>query len=243
MSSLSRHRKRLINAVFAMPPRHSSCLVVLVDMTVFLLIYTTNLIFVLCSDLLKKMEQHKFIIISAPSGSGKSTIIHYLLQQNLGLEFSVSATTREPRGEEKDGIDYHFVSVDEFKSMIDHNELLEYEEVYPGRYYGTPKSEIKRIACQGKTPIFDLDVLGGVHVKQIFGDQALALFIQPPSIEELRNRLIIRGTETPEKIDERVARSAWELTFASKFDVVVVNDDIENAKAETIQIILDFLKK
>ncbi len=188
------------------------------------------------------MTPEKLIIISAPSGSGKSTIINYLLSQDLGLEFSISATTRLPRGEEKDGLDYHFLSVDDFKQRISDGEFLEYEEVYPDRFYGTLKSEVSRISAKGKMPIFDVDVVGGVNIKKIYLEEALSLFIQPPSVEELRRRLITRGTDSEDKIAERIAKSEWELTFASQFDKIIINDDLSKAQQEAAQVIRDFTK-
>jgi guanylate kinase len=188
------------------------------------------------------MTPEKLIIISAPSGSGKSTIINYLLSQDLGLEFSISATTRLPRGEEKDGVDYHFLSVDDFKQRIANGEFIEYEEVYPDRFYGTLKSEVSRISAKGKMPIFDVDVVGGVNIKKIYLEQALSLFIQPPSVEELRRRLVSRGTDSEDKIAERIAKSEWEMTFASQFDKIIINDELTKAQQEAVKVIRDFIK-
>lgn len=184
----------------------------------------------------------KIFIFSAPSGSGKSTIINYLLEQGLPLGFSISATSRAPRGSEQDGIEYYFLSVDEFRKRIANNQFVEYEEVYQGCFYGTLKSEIERIWSQGKHIVFDVDVVGGVNLKKIFGDKARSIFIQPPSIDELRKRLIGRATDTMEKIEQRVAKASKELTYASQFDYVVVNDDLAKAQAETYQLVQDFLK-
>lgn len=184
----------------------------------------------------------KLIIFSAPSGSGKSTIINYLLTQNLGLEFSISATSRFPRGEEKNGKEYYFLTPDEFRTKIANDEFLEYEEVYKDCYYGTLKSEVERIAQKGHVAISDLDVAGGVNVKKIFGAKALAVFIEPPSIDALRKRLENRKTDSPEVINERIAKAEWEMSFAPQFDVVIINDNLEKAKAETLQIIQGFLK-
>ncbi len=189
------------------------------------------------------MTPEKLIIISAPSGSGKSTIISYLLSQDLGLEFSISATTRPPRGEEKDGVDYHFLSVEDFKQRIVNGEFLEYEEVYPDRFYGTLKSEVSRISAKGKMPIFDVDVVGGVNIKKIYLEQALSLFIQSPSVEDLRQRLIARGTDSEDKIAERIAKSEWELTFAPQFDRIIINDDLAKAQQEIVKVIRDFMEK
>ncbi|MDU1891802.1 MAG: guanylate kinase [Dysgonomonas sp.] len=185
----------------------------------------------------------KLVIFSAPSGSGKSTIVNYLLSQNLNLRFSISATSRLPRGTEQHGVEYYFHTPEEFRQKIANDEFLEYEEVYTDRFYGTLKSEIQRILDNGDNVIFDVDVVGGCNIKQYYGEQALSVFIEPPSIEELRNRLIRRGTDDPEIIEQRVEKAAYELTFAPKFDVVVVNDDLEKAKAETLKIVSEFLSK
>jgi len=185
----------------------------------------------------------KLIIFSAPSGSGKSTIINYLLEEHpeLKLAFSISATSRPPRGKEQHGVEYFFLSPEEFRQRIDKGEFLEYEEVYPGRFYGTLKAQVEKQSEEGQNVLFDVDVKGGINIKQYYGNRALSLFIQPPSIDELRSRLEKRGTETPEVINDRIARAEFELGFASQFDKVVVNDDLEVAKAETLQIIKDFI--
>lgn len=185
----------------------------------------------------------KLIIFSAPSGSGKSTIINYLLTQNLGLEFSISATSRAPRGSEQQGKEYYFLSPDEFRFKIANDEFLEYEEVYKDCYYGTLKSEVERIDAKGNTAIGDLDVVGGVNVKNIFGNNALAVFIQPPSIDALRKRLEDRKTDSAEVINERVAKAEWEMSFAPQFDVVIINDDLTKAQAETLKVIQSFLNR
>lgn len=185
----------------------------------------------------------RLIIISAPSGSGKSTIINYLLDQNIGLEFSISATSRPARGQEEHEREYYFLSTEEFKSKIANDEFLEYEEVYKDKFYGTLKSEVDRIAEEGKYPIFDVDVVGGCNIKNYYKEQALSIFIQPPSVDELRRRLEQRGTDLPEVIASRIEKAEYELTFASKFDVVIINDDLEKAKAETLKTIQDFLGK
>ncbi len=184
----------------------------------------------------------KVIIFSAPSGSGKSTIVNYLLSQELGLEFSISATSRAPRGEEKHGKEYYFFSADEFKEKIKNNCFLEWEEVYPGCFYGTLKSELERIWQAGHTVVFDVDVVGGVNIKKIFGDQALSVFIKAPSVEMLRQRLIGRGTDSIEKIEQRVAKAEYEMTFADKFDIIIVNDDLKTAFANAEKVVRDFLK-
>ena len=186
----------------------------------------------------------KLIIVSAPSGSGKSTIVNWLMQEHpeLNLYFSISCTSRAPRGEEKDGVEYFFLTPEAFKEKIKNNEFLEYEEVYENRFYGTLKAQVERQREAGQNVVFDVDVKGGVNIKKHYGKKALSLFIQPPSIEELRRRLEGRGTDTPEAIEQRLAKAAYELTFAPKFDRVVVNDDLETAKQETFNIINDFLK-
>ncbi len=182
----------------------------------------------------------KLIIFSAPSGSGKSTIINYLLKQNLNLAFSISATSRPPRGTEQHGVEYFFLSPEEFRQRIANDEFLEYEEVYEDRFYGTLKAQVERQLEAGQNVVFDVDVVGGCNIKQYYGNRALSIFIQPPSIEELRKRLEGRGTDAPEVIEDRLAKASYELTFASKFDKVVVNDDLEKAQAETLQLIKDF---
>ena len=183
----------------------------------------------------------KLIIFSAPSGSGKSTIINYLLQQSLRLRFSISATSRAPRGTEKNGVEYYFLTPEEFKARIAKGDFLEYEEVYTDKFYGTLKSEVERILNEGDNVIFDVDVVGGCNIKRFYGDRALSVFIQPPSIEELRKRLVGRGTDTPEVIESRIAKAEYELGFADKFDTVVINDDLETAKATALQVIQAFL--
>lgn len=183
----------------------------------------------------------KVIIFSAPSGAGKSTIVNDLLKKNLGLEFSVSATCRPPRGKEEHGKEYYFFSREEFLEKISRDEFLEYEEVYPGCFYGTLKSEVERIWAKGHTVLFDIDVVGGVHVKQILGEQALAIFIQPPSVEVLRQRLIGRATDDPDKIEQRLAKAEYEMTFAGQFDTVIVNDRLEDALQEAETKVREFL--
>lgn len=185
----------------------------------------------------------KVIIFSAPSGAGKSTIVNYLLEKNLGLEFSVSATCRAPRGKEEHGREYYFFTVEEFRKRIEGGEFLEYEEVYPGCYYGTLQSEVERIWAEGHTVLFDVDVVGGVNIKKKFGSKALSIFVQPPSVETLRKRLIGRGTDSPDKIDQRVAKAEYEMGFAPQFDRIIVNDDLETALAEAERIVRGFLDK
>lgn len=186
-------------------------------------------------------KRGKLIILSAPSGSGKSTILQSLLPRGLNLAFSISATSRAPRGTEKDGVEYYFISPEEFKRRIDNDEFLEYEEVYTGKYYGTLKSEVERILNAGKNVIFDVDVVGGTNIKKYYGDQACAIFIQPPSKEALRQRLVGRATDAPEVIEARLAKAEYELSFAPQFDTVIVNDVLETAQEEAYQTIKNFL--
>lgn len=186
---------------------------------------------------------NKVVIFSAPSGAGKSTIVNYLLNRFPELEFSISATSRAPRGQEKHGVEYYFYSTEEFRDLIARDSFVEYEEVYAGSFYGTLKSEVERIWAKGHTIIFDIDVQGGVNLKRFFGDKALSVFIQAPSVEILRNRLIGRGTDTEEAIERRVAKAASEMEFADgKFDYVLINDDLQTAKDEAEKVIGDFLK-
>ena len=185
----------------------------------------------------------KVIIFSAPSGSGKSTIINYLMAQNLNLHFSISATSRPPRGTEKNGVEYFFLSPEEFKTLIAKGEFLEYEEVYKDRFYGTLKSQVDAQLERGENVVCDVDVLGGQNIKAYYGDKALSLFIQPPSIEVLNQRLKSRGTDAPEVIKDRLARAEFELSYADKFDKVVVNDNLEDAQSEALSLIKTFLEK
>lgn len=183
----------------------------------------------------------KLVIFSAPSGSGKSTIINYLLTQNLNLHFSISATSRSPRGNEKDGVEYYFLTPEQFRAKINEGEFLEYEEVYTDKFYGTLKSEVERILNEGNNVVFDVDVVGGCNIKNYYGDKALSIFIQPPSIEALRDRLVGRGTDSMDVIKNRLTKASFEMSFASKFDKVIINDNLENAKTETLQVIKAFL--
>ncbi|WP_298453245.1 guanylate kinase [uncultured Prevotella sp.] len=184
----------------------------------------------------------KLIIFSAPSGSGKSTIINWLMShEELRMTFSISCTSRAPRGTERNGVEYFFVTPEEFRRRIDNDEFLEYEEVYKDRYYGTLKQQVEAQLEKGENVVFDVDVKGGCNIKDYYGDRALSVFIQPPSIEELRNRLTGRGTDAPKVIEDRIARASFELTFAPKFDKVVINDDLDKAKAEALKIVKDFL--
>ena len=191
----------------------------------------------------KKNGKHRFLVFSAPSGSGKSTIINWLMQEHpeLNLYFSISCTSRAPSGTEQNGVEYFFLTPEEFRQRIANNEFLEYEEVYADRFYGTLKAQVEKQAEAGQNVVFDVDVKGGCNIKEYYGDQAISIFIQPPSIEELRRRLTLRGTDTPEVIEDRLAKAAYELTFAERFDRIVVNDDLEKAEAQALEIVKEFL--
>lgn len=184
----------------------------------------------------------KLILFSAPSGSGKSTIINYLMQQGLGLHFSISATSRPPRGQERNGVEYFFLSPEEFRERIARNEFLEYVEVYEGRFYGTLKSQVDAQLSRGEHVVADVDVVGAGRIKAVYGDRALTVFVQPPSVDELRRRLEGRGTDSPEVINDRIARAEYELTFAPQFDVVIVNDRLEQAQTDALAAIRRFLQ-
>ncbi|MBR1621887.1 MAG: guanylate kinase [Prevotella sp.] len=186
----------------------------------------------------------KLIIFSAPSGSGKSTIINWLMTEHpeLRLAFSISCTSRQPRGTEQNGVEYFFLTPEEFRQRIANDEFLEYEEVYAGRFYGTLKEQVERQSNAGQTVVFDVDVKGGCRLKDYFGSRALSIFIQPPSIEVLRKRLENRGTDAPEVINDRIARAEYELSFADRFDKVVVNDNLDTAKDETLKLIKEFIE-
>ena len=187
---------------------------------------------------------NKVIIFSAPSGAGKSTIVNHLLGLHPELEFSISATSRAPRGQEQHGIEYYFYTADEFRQMISEEKFVEYEEVYPGSFYGTLKSEVERIWAKGHAIVFDIAVQGGVNLKRIFGEKALSVLIQAPSVEILRKRLIGRGTDTAEAIEKRVAKAESEMEFASgKFDYTLINDDLATAKSEAEKVINDFMNR
>lgn len=185
-------------------------------------------------------DKGKLIIFSAPSGSGKSTLINYLMQQGLPLSFSVSATSRAPRGSEQYGVEYYFLTEEEFRTRIAADEFLEYEEVYPGKFYGTLKSEVERLRNAGRHVMFDVDVVGGVNIKRFYGDEAMSVFIQPPSVEVLRERLIGRATDAPEVIATRVAKAEQELTYAPQFDYVIVNDVLEEAQRDVLALVKEF---
>lgn len=188
------------------------------------------------------MQNGKLIIFSAPSGSGKTTIVKRLLTTFPQFEFSISATSRQPRGEERNGVDYFFLTAEEFRQKVAENAFVEWEEVYNGTCYGTLRSEMERIWAKGNVIIFDVDVMGGINLKRIFGDRACSIFIKAPSVEVLRERLIGRGTDSAETIEKRVAKAEFELSKADEFDHVVVNDDLEVAVQQTEQIIRNFLK-
>ena len=196
------------------------------------------------NDSLKQTANRgKLVIFSAPSGSGKSTIIGWLMKEHpeLKLSFSISCTSRAPRGTERDGVEYFFVTPEEFREKIAQGEFLEYEEVYADRFYGTLKSQVEHQLEQGQNVVFDVDVKGGCNIKKYYGDKALSVFIQPPSVEVLRHRLVNRGTDAPEVIEDRLAKAEYELTFASQFDCVVINDDLAVAEAETYEKVIAFL--
>lgn len=186
----------------------------------------------------------KCIIFSAPSGSGKSTIVQYLMKEHpeFNLSFSISATSRPPRGNEQHGVEYFFLSPEEFREKIDNEELLEYEEVYPDRFYGTLKAQVSHQLEADQNVVFDVDVVGGCNIKEYYGNKALSIFIQPPSIDELRRRLVGRATDDAEQIEKRLAKAEYEMAFAPRFDVILVNDKLEEAQAEAVRILRDFLK-
>lgn len=182
----------------------------------------------------------KLIIITAPSGAGKTSITRYLLNKYPKIAFSISAATRKPRGKEKNGVDYYFISPEEFHEKIHDNAFIEWEMVYEGKYYGTLKSELERIWAEGKTPILDIDVKGAIHVQQQYPENVLSIFVQPPSVEELKKRLEGRGTETPENIATRLNKATYELSFSHSFDKVIINDNLHHACAETEAAIKEF---
>lgn len=186
-------------------------------------------------------DSRKIIIIAAPSGSGKTSITRFLLQKYPALSLSISAATRKPRGEEKDGVHYHFISEEDFKHKIEENAFVEWEMVYEGSYYGTLKAELERIWNLGKTPILDIDVKGAIHLQDQFPNRCLSIFIEPPSVAELKKRLESRGTETPESLANRVNKASYELSFKNHFHKNILNDDLERACSETQQVIKEFL--
>ncbi len=188
-------------------------------------------------------QPHKIIIITAPSGAGKTSITHHLMQQFPQLAFSVSAATRQPRGNEQDGVDYYFMTAEAFQQRIQNNEFLEWEMVYEGKYYGTLKSEMDRIWGNQQVPILDIDVKGAIHVKGQYPDNALTIFIEPPSVEELKRRLESRGTETAESLAARVNKAAYEISFKDQFDVCIMNDDLSRARAQAVEIVRTFLEQ
>lgn len=183
----------------------------------------------------------KLLIFSAPSGSGKTTIVRRLLEQFSNLEFSISATSRAPRGTEKNGVDYYFLTAEEFAEAVAANKFVEWEEVYKGTCYGTLRSEMERIWTKGNVILFDVDVMGGIRLKEIFGEDAMSIFVMPPSIEELRRRLEGRGTDAPEVIEKRIAKASFELTKAPEFDRQVINDDLEVAVSQVAEIVKNFI--
>lgn len=189
------------------------------------------------------MAQTKIIIFSAPSGSGKSTLIGHLMEQEKNLHFSISATNRPPRGKEQNGVEYYFLTTEEFKRRLDEGDFLEHEEVYPGRFYGTLKSEIDRQLREGKNVVCDVDVLGAQRIKKHYGERALSLFIEPPSIDELRRRLEARATDAPEVIDSRIARAQFELEQAAHFDCRIVNDKLDEARQAVVRTVREFLSR
>ncbi|MDY3842279.1 MAG: guanylate kinase [Prevotella sp.] len=193
----------------------------------------------------KEILPGKLIIFCAPSGSGKSTLVQWLMAEHpeLRLAFSISCTSRPPRGTERDGVEYFFLTPEDFKQKIANGEFLEYEEVYQDRFYGTLKSQVDSQTQRGENVLFDVDVKGGCNIKEHYGSRAMSVFIQPPSVDELRRRLLSRGTDSAEAIEERVAKAAYELTFAPRFDHVVINDNLEEAKAEVLRLVAQFVKE
>ena len=191
------------------------------------------------------MKKGKLIIFSAPSGSGKSTIVQWLMKEHpeLRLYFSISCTSRAPRGTEQNGVEYFFLTPEEFRNKIQNDEFLEYEEVYQDRFYGTLKAQVERQREAGQNVVFDVDVKGGINIKKYYGEEALSVFIQPPSVEELRRRLVGRATDTPEAIEQRLAKAEYEMTFAPQFDSIVINDNLEEAKEKTLELLSSFLNQ
>lgn len=188
------------------------------------------------------MQEGKLVLFSAPSGSGKTTLVRWLLEQPLNLSFSVSATSRPPRPNEVHGTDYFFLSPEAFREKIETGAFLEWEEVYTDKYYGTLRSEVERMLAEGRHVLLDVDVKGGINIKRLYGSKALAVFVEPPSIEVLRQRLENRGTDSQAIIEERVKKAAWELSFADNFDTIIINDDLEMAKADCLNAVKTFLE-
>lgn len=188
------------------------------------------------------MKNGKLFVFSAPSGSGKTTLVKHLLTQNLPLGFSISATSRSPRVQEIEGVDYYFLSQEAFQKKIEEDAFVEYEEVYNGAFYGTLRTEVERLWAEGKHVLFDIDVVGGLNIKEQFPEETLAIFVQPPSLEELENRLRKRGTETEDKIQQRLDKSAKELIYSQDFDVILVNDNLNTAKQEVVRLVKQFLQ-
>jgi len=188
------------------------------------------------------MQEGKLVLFSAPSGSGKTTLVRWLLEQPLNLSFSVSATSRPPRPNEVHGTDYFFLSPEAFREKIETGAFLEWEEVYTDKYYGTLRSEVERMLAEGRHVLLDVDVKGGINIKRLYGSKALAVFVEPPSIEVLRQRLENRGTDSQAIIEERVKKAAWELSFADNFDTIIINDDLETAKADCLNAVKTFLE-
>ena len=190
------------------------------------------------------MKKGKLLIFSAPSGSGKTTLVNHLMSEIPNIAFSVSATTRAPRGTEQNGVEYYFMSLEEFKQRVENDEFLEWEEVYPGRCYGTLKAVVSKMQEEGHHVAFDVDVVGGTNIKKFYGDEALSVFIQAPSIEVLRERLVNRQTDSMEEIEKRLAKAQWEMDFAQgKFDITIINDDLETAKADILEAVTSFIEK
>mgnify|MGYP003326333555 CR=1 FL=1 len=187
-------------------------------------------------------QHHKILIITAPSGAGKTSITHHLMNTLPVLAFSVSATTRSSRANEIDGVDYHFISVEDFKKKIQLKEFAEWEMVYEGKYYGTLKSELKRIWSMGKVPVLDIDVKGAIHVQKQYPENTLSIFVEPPSVEELKKRLLSRGTENEQSLNVRINKATYEIGFKEHFDKIIVNDNLETACSRAIEIVDQFLK-
>lgn len=183
----------------------------------------------------------KLLIFCAPSGTGKSTLVQFLMEQGLNMHYSISTTTRPPRGTEQNGVEYFFITADEFREHIKNNDFVEYEEVYTNKFYGTLKSQVENQLAEGQNVVFDVDVNGGLRIKKFYGEQALALFIMPPSIDELRRRLVARGTDAPEIIEQRLARAEYEISQAQYFDAQIVNDNLDKAKSDVLAVVNQFL--